>query len=188
MIEPQLTLTTHLLSLFIFVHQHTNLITNSMILFTVKYLNFLRKRCNVNPARGAFHYRAPSKIFMRVVRGMLPHKTSRGDAALMRLKAFEGVPPPYDKLKLTVVPAAVRVVRLNPRRKYCSVGRLSHEVGWKYQNVVETLEARRKAKAALRYAKKKRDEKLRAKAKSVVAEKPKIKPLAAALESYGYSL
>jgi hypothetical protein len=25
---------------------------------------------------------------------------------------------------------------LKPGRKYCTVGRLSHEVGWKYQDVV----------------------------------------------------
>lgn len=68
---------------------------------------------------------------------MIPHKTARGAAALERLKVFEGVPPPYDKKKKMVVPQALRVLRLQPGRKYCTVGRLSHEVGWKYQDVVE---------------------------------------------------
>src|SRR4051812_27578686 len=67
---------------------------------------------------------------------MIPHKTARGAAALERLKVFEGVPPPYDKKKKVVVPQALRVLRLQPGRKYCTVGRLSHEVGWKYQDVV----------------------------------------------------
>lgn len=67
---------------------------------------------------------------------MIPHKTARGAAALERLKVFEGVPPPYDKKKKMVVPQALRVLRLQPGRKYCTVGRLSHEVGWKYQDVV----------------------------------------------------
>lgn len=67
---------------------------------------------------------------------MIPHKTARGAAALERLKVFEGVPPPYDKKKRVVVPQALRVLRLKPGRKYCTVGRLSHEVGWKYQDVV----------------------------------------------------
>lgn len=53
-----------------------------------------------------------------------------------RLKVFEGIPPPYDKIKRMVVPQALRVLRLKPGRKYCTVGRLSHEVGWKYQDVV----------------------------------------------------
>ncbi|VDN26473.1 unnamed protein product [Cylicostephanus goldi] len=35
----------------------------------LKYMSFLRKRCNINPARGAFHYRSPGKIFWRTVRG-----------------------------------------------------------------------------------------------------------------------
>lgn len=85
---------------------------------------------------GPFHFRAPSRIFYKAVRGMIPHKTARGAAALERLKVFEGVPPPYDKKKKMVVPQALRVLRLQPGRKYCTVGRLSHEVGWKYQDVV----------------------------------------------------
>ena len=67
---------------------------------------------------------------------MIPHKTARGAAAMERLKVFEGVPPPYDKKKRMVVPQALRVLRLKPGRKYCTVGRLSHEVGWKYKDVV----------------------------------------------------
>lgn len=117
---------------------------------------------------------------------MLPHKTARGDAALMKLRAMEGVPPPLDQMKRMVIPSALRAVRLNPRRKYCSVGRLSHEVGWKYQNVIQTLELKRKAKAALRYGRQKRDEKLRAQAKLAVANK--LKKEAAILESYGFTV
>jgi large subunit ribosomal protein L13Ae len=85
---------------------------------------------------GPFHFRAPSRIFYKAVRGMIPHKTARGAAAMERLKVFEGVPPPYDKKKRVVVPQALRVLRLKPGRKYCTVGRLSHEFGWKYQDVV----------------------------------------------------
>ena len=33
----------------------------------LKFLAFLRKRCNVKPSRGPFHYRAPSRIFWRTV-------------------------------------------------------------------------------------------------------------------------
>ena len=55
-------------------------------MYAVKYLRFLRKRCNVKPSRGPFHLRAPSRIFWRTVRGMIPHKTKRGAEALSRLK------------------------------------------------------------------------------------------------------
>lgn len=88
----------------------------------LRYHNFLHKRHIVNPKKsGPFHHRAPSKILYRAIRGMVPHKTARGAAALERLKLFEGVPPPYDKKKRMVVPDALRVLRLKPGRKYCTV-------------------------------------------------------------------
>ncbi|KAJ8891448.1 hypothetical protein PR048_003976 [Dryococelus australis] len=150
----------------------------------LKYLSFLRKRCNVNPARGPYHFRAPSKVLWRTVRGMLPHKTPRGKAALKRLKAYEGIPPPYDKRKRWVVPGALRVMCLKPGRKYCHVGRLSHEVGWKYQNVVRTLEKKRTAKANLYIHKHNCLKKLTREAGKKVEDK--IAPLNNIIESYGY--
>merc|ERR1711874_106932 len=124
------------------VNQSGNFYRNKL-----KYLDFLRKRCNVLPARGPFHFRAPGQMFRRTVRGMIPHKTERGKAALKRLQAFEGVPPPYDKKKKMVMPTALRTLRLKQGRKFCSLGRLGHEVGWKYQDIVKSLEAKRKVKA-----------------------------------------
>ncbi|KAH8815924.1 60S ribosomal protein L16 [Xylogone sp. PMI_703] len=122
----------------------------------LKYHAYLRKMTRFNPTRGGpFHFRAPSRIFYKTVRGMIPHKTARGAAAMERLKVFEGIPPPYDKVKRVVVPQALRVLRLKPGRKYCTVGRLSHEVGWKYQDVVARLEERRKVKSAAYYQRKK---------------------------------
>ncbi|RMX36777.1 hypothetical protein pdam_00008961, partial [Pocillopora damicornis] len=124
----------------------------------LKYLDFLRKRTNTKPSRGPFHFRAPSRIVWRTVRGMIPHKSKRGTEAMNRLKVYDGVPTPYDKEKRMVVPSALRVVRLKPGRKYCVLGRLSHEVGWKYKDVLETLEEKRKAKAAVYYEHKKKVE------------------------------
>ncbi|PBP19292.1 60S ribosomal protein L13 [Diplocarpon rosae] len=122
----------------------------------LKYHAYLRKMTRYNPTRGGpFHFRAPSRIFYKTVRGMIPHKTARGAAAMERLKVFEGVPPPYDKVKRVVVPQALRVLRLKPGRKYCTVGRLSHEVGWKYMDVVARLEERRKVKGSAYYQRKK---------------------------------
>ena len=83
----------------------------------IKFLRFLRKRMNVNPARGPFHHRAPSKIFKRAVRGMLPYKTHRGREALKRVRGFEGVPPRYQRVKKQVAPHAMRVICLAPGRK-----------------------------------------------------------------------
>jgi ribosomal protein L13 len=35
---------------------------------------------------------------MLIFLGMIPHKTKRGMEAMNRLKVFDGVPPPYDKV------------------------------------------------------------------------------------------
>merc|ERR1712168_1524019 len=149
----------------------------------LKYLDFLRKRCNVKPSRGAFHFRAPSKIFLRTVRGMIPHKTERGKDALKRLQTFEGVPPPYDKKKKMVIPSALKVLRLKPGRKFCSLGRLSHDVGWKYQDVIETLEAKRKVKAQDFHNRTVVKAKLKAEAEKAVASQ--TAPITAKIEAFG---
>ncbi|CAG8515861.1 14754_t:CDS:2, partial [Dentiscutata heterogama] len=114
------------------------------------------ERMIVNPARGPFHFRAPSKIIFKTIRGMVPHKTPRGAAALGRLKIFEGIPPPYDKQKRMVIPAALKVLRLKPGRKYTTISRLSSEVGWKYKDIVKKLEDRRKEKSKEFYERKKK--------------------------------
>ena len=59
---------------------------------------------------------------------MVPHKTKRGAEALQRLKVFEGVPPPYDKVKRMVVPDALKVLRLQHGHKFCKLGDLSTAV------------------------------------------------------------
>eukprot|EP00745_Piridium_sociabile_P031407 TRINITY_DN52010_c0_g1_i1.p1 TRINITY_DN52010_c0_g1~~TRINITY_DN52010_c0_g1_i1.p1 ORF type:complete len:203 (-),score=44.25 TRINITY_DN52010_c0_g1_i1:94-702(-) len=150
----------------------------------LKYLEYLKKRCNVKPSRGPFHFRAPSKMFIRVVRGMLPHKTARGKEAMERLKTFEGIPPPYDKQKRMVVPSALRVLRLGQSRKYCSLNRLAHEVGWKYQKVIGTLEARRKVKSKQFFDRKRKLQQLREQAKKNVA--PKVQKYQQMITSFGY--
>ncbi|PLW05095.1 hypothetical protein PCANC_28592 [Puccinia coronata f. sp. avenae] len=113
----------------------------------LRWADHMHKRHLVNPKKsGPFHHRAPSRILYKAIRGMTPHKTARGAAALQRLKLFEGMPPPYDRKKKMVVPQALRVLRLKPGRKWCTVKRLSHEYGWGYKDVVDTLEAKRKVK------------------------------------------
>ena len=154
----------------------------------LKYLEFLRKRCNINPARGPFHFRAPSKIFTRIVRGMVPHKTERGQQALVRLRAFEGIPTPYDKKKRVIVPSALRALRLKPRRRFTELGRLSTEVGWQYQTVVATLEKKRKIKAKHYYLRQRELKKLKTTAKDELASKPQVAKHLAVLQQYGYQL
>lgn len=130
-------------------------ISGSQFRNRLKYMNFKRKTNNVNPKHGPFHYRAPSKIMWRTIRGMLPHKSARGAAALDRLKVFDGMPHPYDTKKKQVVPQALKCLRMKPHRKYCVLGNLSTSVGWKSQDLLKRLEERRRVRCGNFFAKRK---------------------------------
>merc|ERR1711971_1545030 len=141
-------------------------ISGSLYRNKLKYAEFKRKTMNSNPRRGTKHARAPSKILVRCIRGMVPHKTARGHAALDRLKAFEGMPHPYDLKKRMVIPTCLKVLRLRPERKFCKLGDLSSGFGWKHQDLVERLEKQRKVKSSAYFQKKKAAKKARWEASS----------------------
>lgn len=96
------------------------------------------------------------------------------------------MPPPYDRTKRVVIPDALRVLKLKPGRKYTVLGRLASEVGWKYADVVKTLEEKRKLKSAAVYDRKKASARLETKAKLAAAKK--LAPIATTLASFGYTL
>lgn len=125
------------------------------------FQNYLRKRTNTNPKWGPFHHRAPRMILLKTVRGMLPRKTKRGEEALGRLKAFEGIPPLYAKTKRMVVPDALRVTHLRPSAKYTNIGVLAGEMGWKYGALIRKMEEQRKVESAADYEKRKAMAKLK---------------------------
>uniref|UniRef100_A0A674J543 Large ribosomal subunit protein uL13 n=1 Tax=Terrapene triunguis TaxID=2587831 RepID=A0A674J543_9SAUR len=122
----------------------------------LKYLAFLRKRMNTNPSRGPYHFRAPSRIFWRTVRG-------RGLG--VRTPVFSPDPS---------LPCPLQ---------FAFLGRLAHEVGWKYQAITSTLEEKRKEKAKLHYNKKKKLMKLQKQAEKNV--EGKISRYTDVLKQYG---
>jgi len=117
-------------------------------------LEKMNKRTATNPKDGPFHHRAPCMVVNRMIRGMLPNRTGRGQKAFARLSVYDGCPPPFDKQKKFKIPAALKVIRSRPGRKLANMGRLCNEVGWQYQEVVERLEAKRLANAEVWYNKK----------------------------------
>eukprot|EP00930_Biecheleria_cincta_P070359 TRINITY_DN579_c0_g1_i2.p1 TRINITY_DN579_c0_g1~~TRINITY_DN579_c0_g1_i2.p1 ORF type:complete len:225 (+),score=44.92 TRINITY_DN579_c0_g1_i2:64-675(+) len=131
-------------------------ISGSLYRNKLKYAAFKKKTMNSNPRHtGAIkHHRAPAKILWRTVRGMVPHKTARGGAAMDRLKTFEGIPHPFDRKKRMVVPSCLKVLRLRPERRFCRLGDLSTEYGWKHGSLIERLESQRKVKSEAFYKKK----------------------------------
>ena len=84
---------------------------------------------------------------------------------------FEGIPHPFDRVKRQVVPGALRTVRLRPGRKYCRLGDLSSQVGWKHNDLIAKLEAKRKERSAATYKVKKSLVGLRRQAETSVAGK-----------------
>lgn len=122
-------------------------LSGSLFRNKLTFYEFLRKSNNTNPRRNFKHFRSPSRIFWRSLRGMLPHKTPKGKAALQRLKVFEGIPFPYDQKKRMVVPEALKVLRIKSHRSTCQLGELATMVGWTKRDIVATLEEKRKAKS-----------------------------------------
>lgn len=80
------------------------------------------------------------------------------------------------------------IVSISPNRclfitQFALLGRLAHEVGWKYQAITATLEERRKEKARMHYNKKKVQIKLSKQAEKNVESK--IARYTAVLKQYG---
>lgn len=150
----------------------------------VDHLEFLNKKSNINPRKGGpYHFKAPARLFWRAVKGMLPHKTARGKAALERLKVFEGMPHPYSHMKKKVVPKALKAVRLNRGRKSCLLGELSSVIGWNHGKTVERLEAKRLERAQKYHEKRAALDKALDKSSSAL---PDVKSLRQQLEQLGY--
>ncbi|KAF2360018.1 Ribosomal protein L13 [Trinorchestia longiramus] len=148
------------------------------------FLAYLRKRCNVNPKRGPFHFRSPAKMFYKCVRGMVPWKTQRGRKAMCMLHTYEGVPSSLSPYRKMVVPEVMRVVRSNPAAKFCYLGKVAHEVGWKYRSVVRRLERRRLIKKRIGIVHKKHVAAF--KNKAVRSVRKELKPFQIIKANYGY--
>jgi len=159
-------------------------VSGSLVRNRVKYAQFRNKAMNTNPRKGPFHYKSPAMMVWRTIRGMVHQKTPRGQAAIGRLSTFDGIPAPYDKQKRVVVPAALRIMRLKPGRKYTVIGTLADSVGWKHKELLGRLEAKRKADSKDFYEAKKAKGALRKQAEEACsADLAKVNE---ALATYGY--
>ena len=138
---------------------------------------------NTNPKKGPFHHVAPSRIMWRTIRGMLPYKTAKGEAALGRLKCFDGCPVSVNAKKKMVIPEALKAVRLQPRAKYSVLGNIAKECGWTKQDLISTVEAKRIGRNHEWYKKKVDNLK---KEKEVIKNNKEVQDVNKQLEEYGY--
>jgi large subunit ribosomal protein L13 len=81
-----------------------------------------------HPGKGPFHPRRPDQIIRRTVRGMLPRRLPKGQAALKRLKVFLGLPQELKETSLQTIPEA-NVNRL--KCSYVTMGEFAKEIGYK---------------------------------------------------------
>jgi len=142
------------------------MLSGSLFRNRVKFMEYLGKYFHSNPRRFFHHFRAPSMMFHKAVRGMVPRKDVRGECALDRFKVFDGIPSPYDSKKRQVVPDALKIVRLKPFRPFCVLGELASQVGWKRDGILKKYEEKRQKKAEKYHELKSKKDALMTKARS----------------------
>jgi large subunit ribosomal protein L13 len=96
------------------------------------WLEYLKIASVVHPKHGPFHSRTPDGIITRMVRGMLPRRKPKGEAALKRLRVYVGVPDQYSKMKFQGFENAQAT---KPPAYYVSLSEISNRIGWKGQQV-----------------------------------------------------
>ena len=83
-----------------------------------------RARAEIGSDQGPAYPKRPDMIFKRSVRGMLPHRTSRGSEAFGRVRVYVGNPHDYDGDRLE----GTELDRLSNIR-FTSLGSISEELG-----------------------------------------------------------
>lgn len=89
-----------------------------------------RKRNQGTWSKGPFYFRRPDMFIRRVVRGMIPYKTSRGALAYKRVMCYIGSPKELEQHKsITIDHANVKHIQ---NLKYVTVGELCKHMGAKF--------------------------------------------------------
>ncbi|OAG29532.1 large subunit ribosomal protein L13Ae [Nematocida displodere] len=106
-----------------------------------------RKRCLVNPKKGPFHYKEPSKCFRRVVRGMLNYKGVSGSQNYASITIFDGIPLEYENVERVVCTHALASTQINPDTKRCTLGEVCAQMGWSNGEILKKFETQRLIRA-----------------------------------------
>ncbi|MBL7051814.1 MAG: 50S ribosomal protein L13 [Nanoarchaeota archaeon] len=89
-----------------------------------RYKNLVEKG---RPKSGPFIKRRSREIFKKSLKGMLPHKTTRGREALKRIKMYKGVPARLQETKTETLESAN--VSKVPNLKYIRLEELTKFLG-----------------------------------------------------------
>ena len=64
---------------------------------------YFHKRSRTTPAKGPFIPRMPDRFVRRAIRGMLPHRKSRGEDAFERIMCYIGVPKQFEGKQMETI-------------------------------------------------------------------------------------
>ena len=82
--------------------------------------------------KGPVHHRRPHEIVRRTVRGMLPYRIPKGEAAYKRLHVHIGVPEEFEKSQKMNLPECHSS---NLNHRFVTVGELAESIGWNRKGV-----------------------------------------------------
>ena len=82
----------------------------------------------VHPKHGPFHPRRPDTYMEKMVRGMLPYKKPKGNAAKKLLRVYISVPEKYQKTEHKTIDTALARRSLS---YYTTIGELCSSMGWR---------------------------------------------------------
>ena len=89
-----------------------------------------RKRIQGTWSKGPHFFRQPDRFVRRIIRGMLPYKTSRGLEAYRRVMCYIGAPDEYkNQNPITIQTASINKV---PSLKYLTVAEICKHMGAKF--------------------------------------------------------
>ncbi len=90
---------------------------------------FRQKYARGTPSTGPFVHRGADRLVRRTIRGMLPYKIPRGEAAYKRVMCYAGVPEQFKDQEAQVLEKA-SADKL-PNTKYVTVEQISKNLGGK---------------------------------------------------------
>ena len=79
------------------------------------------------PSKGPFIHRHPDRLIRRVIRGMLPYKTARGQEAYKRIMCYVGIPEAYAEKETIHLDEATKAKL--PNTKYVTMLDISKNLG-----------------------------------------------------------
>ncbi|MEM2963581.1 MAG: 50S ribosomal protein L13 [Candidatus Anstonellales archaeon] len=109
------------------VNAEQALISGSLQKAKEKYLKRLTQKHKADPSRSPKWPKEAHRLLKRIIRGMLPKKTSRGKSALKRLKVFMGIPKELENEKFLTFSEFLGL----SKRKTFSLLDLCREIGYK---------------------------------------------------------